>query len=365
MIKVLHYGLSENRGGIETYLNKLWSNIDKSQFHFDFLDTNLGKPCFYDEFREMGSEFYKITPRRISIYKNKKDLKDLFTNERFSIVHFHLNTLSYILPIKIALKQGCKVIVHSRSSNSPNSIITKVLHYLNFFVLNAFYKDRIIKVAVSKVAGEWMFGKKNTFTVINNGVDIERFKYDHTKRVQKRDELDIENKFVIGHVGALNFPKNHDYLFRVFKSYLVYHKDTVLVLVGDGKLKLHLSDLASKLEIADKVKFLGSRKDTPELLFAMDILLFPSRYEGFPNVLLEAQTTGLPCIISNKITKEIVVSRECKILSISESPNKWADEIHKNYFNIDRETAYKNVETKGYSIKKEIAKIEKLYFKIL
>ena len=116
LIKVLHYGISENRGGIETYLYKLWKNIDRTKFHFDFIDTNLGKPCFYDEFREMGSRFFKITPRKKSLYKNKKDLEKLFKEEKFDILHCHLNTFSYIEPIKIALKYKCKVIIHSRNS---------------------------------------------------------------------------------------------------------------------------------------------------------------------------------------------------------------------------------------------------------
>lgn len=362
LIRILHYGLSENRGGIETYLNKLWMNIDKSHFVFDFLDTNEGNPCFYEEFTSMGSKFYKITSRKKSIRKNREELENLFSSEKFDILHCHLNTLSYIEPIKIAIKHGCKVIVHSRSSNAPDSIKTKILHYVNYLYLKK-NKD-VVKLAVSNLAGEWLFGKEASYQIVNNGIDVNIFKFDRNIRNIKRKELGIEDKFVIGHVGALNYPKNHEYLFMIFKNYLNINNNSILLLVGDGALKEYLKDLAHKFNIEDKVVFLGIRRDIPELMFAMDHFVFTSHYEGFPNVVLEAQTTGLPCLISDNITPEVIISNNCKALSIKIDPARWATQIFESDVCLNRHFEYEVIQNHGYSVREEIKKIEKIYFEI-
>lgn len=365
LIKVLHYGLSENRGGIETYLNKLWKNIDKDMFQFDFINTNIDKACFEDEFKKMGSIFYKVTPRNLSITKNRRDLEKIFLTEKIDVLHCHLNTLSYIEPIKVAIKFKCKVIVHSRSSSSSNSILTRILHYINYIYLNTVVKNKITRLAVSNSSGEWLFGKTNSFQVINNSVDIEKFRFNEYVREQKRNDLKLSNKYIIGHIGALNFSKNHEYLFKVFREFLKLNKDSALIIVGDGKLSKKLKKLANKLDIADNIFFLGVRTDLPELLSAMDVLIFPSRYEGFPNVVLEAQTSGLPCYISDSITNEVVLTENCKTLSIREEPRVWAKKIFSNNTSLNRKKAFKNIIEKGFSINNEILRIETIYLETL
>jgi glycosyltransferase involved in cell wall biosynthesis len=365
MIRLLHYGLSENRGGIETYLRKIWTKIDRNEFHFDFIDTNIDKPCFYDEFSEMGSKFFKITPRKISIFKNRKDIEKLFRNENFDILHCHFNTLSYIAPIKTALKYGCKVIIHSRSSKSPNSLTTTFLHYINYYFLNFKYKNKIIRLAVSNKAGEWLFGNKNSFLTLNNGIEIDGFKFEDSIRFKKRDELELSDSFIVGHVGALNYPKNHEYLFKVFKHYLNFNKNAFLLLVGDGELKEHLINIARNMGIDSRVRFLGVRSDVFELICAMDIFVFPSKYEGFPNVVLEAQTTGLPCLISDNITDEVILSKDCISYSISKKPQDWAKKMNEISYEKNRETAYKFIDKSGFSVNEEIKKIEKIYLEII
>ena len=147
MLKIIHHGLDSTLGGIETYLNKIYSYIDRSNFHFDFIGNN--NICFYDEFRSMGSNFFKIDSRRESLLKYRKQLNDLFKLNYFDILHCHLNTLSDIDPILAALKSNCKVIVHSRSAGMENSIFTNVLHNINFLRLP---RKSITMIAVSNEA---------------------------------------------------------------------------------------------------------------------------------------------------------------------------------------------------------------------
>ena len=134
MVEILVFGLSQNRGGIETYLMKIWQNIDHSQYHFSFIDmTGEGnKPCFYNELLNDGCDFYKVTPRSVSINKNRHDLNILFKEHEFDILHFNVNTLSYIYPVEVSLKTGCRALVHSRNAGAAsNGHATKVLHSFN------------------------------------------------------------------------------------------------------------------------------------------------------------------------------------------------------------------------------------------
>lgn len=363
MIRVLHYGLSMNTGGIETYLYKLWKHIDKEMFHFDFIDTNLGTPCFYDEFVEMGSQFYKVTPRNISIKKNKEDLQKLFETESFDIVHCHLNTLSYIEPIKIALKYGCEVIVHSRSSNSPKALTTKILHYYNYIKITQL-DNQLTKLAVSRKAGNWLFGENTTFNIINNGIDLNKFKFKNSVRNNMRDELDLNDKFVIGHVGAFLYAKNHKFILEIFKSSLEYNEHSILMLVGDGPLILKIKAMAEEMKISDKILFMGIRSDIPDLMASMDVFIFPSFYEGFPNVILEAQATGLPCLISDKITDEIIINKNCEVCSLNSSSKMWVSRMYSVDRIPERERAYKLIQECGFSIGEQINTIEKVYTNI-
>lgn len=362
MIRVLHYGISQNRGGIETYLYKLWSNIDHSKFHFDFIDTNLDNPCFYDEFNKLGSNFYKITHRNISLIKNRRDLQELFERESFDIFHCHLNTLSYIEPIRTALKYGCKVIVHSRSAGTSNSIITNSLHHFHSLILP---RDKIKMVAVSDLAGKWLFGKAANFQTINNGIDIERFQFSIKNRRKLRNELNLKDKFVVGNVGAFLYAKNHKFILKVFYELLKQKPEAVLVLIGTGPMKEDVVNYANEMGIKDNVLFLGRRSDIPALLSAMDFFLFPSLYEGFPNAVLEAQTSGLPSLISDTITNEVEVARNCQRLSLNLSPKEWANNIINLEPYEDRRLGSNQVKSAGFSMQEEIKKVESMYENLL
>lgn len=362
MIRILHYGLSTNRGGIETYLHKIWTHVDKSNFHFDFIDTNIEDPCYYDEFTKMGSNFYKVIPRGKSILQNKKDLDNLFKRGSFDILHCHLNTLSYIEPINAALRHDCKVVLHSRSAGASKSIITNSMHYINSFRLP---RDKVKMIAVSELAGEWLFGKNTEFEILNNGIEINKFKFNKEKRLKLRKEMNLNDKFVIGNVGAFLYAKNHKFLIKIFHKLVQKKPESVLLLVGTGTLKEEIQRIVIEMGLHEKVIFLGRRSDVPDLLSAMDCFLFPSVYEGFPNAVLEAQTSGLPCLISDAITNEVVLTENCIRLSLKLTVEEWANQI----LNLNKSNPRKQgsiaVEQAGYSVEEEIKKVEELYSSLL
>lgn len=373
-IRVLHFGLSLNRGGIETYLHKLTSSINQDSFHFSFINSTSSVPCFYEELSRMGCEFYKITPRRVSYTKNKKDLEKLFDEQSFDILHFHVNTLSYIEPVLLALKKNVKVIVHSRNAGAAGSQLTQALHKINKFRLQLL-ADKITKVSVSQLAGEWLFGRKSDFKVYNNGINLNKFRFLSKEREKVRHELNIdEATFLLGNVGAFVPAKNQEFAVKVLKAIIDTGVDAKLILIGDGKLIDRVKDLVVNIGLTDKVIFLGQRKDMPNLFSALDLFLFPSFYEGFPNAVLEAQACGLPCLISNKITREVVIdNNSVKQLSINnvchdewlqESLNFLNKSFLKNDVNFKRKTAWQKLKNAGFSDVEEVKKIESLYIEI-
>lgn len=362
MKRILHIGLSKHLGGIETYLLKLMKNINKTEFHFDFLITeNKEDICFYKEFESLGANFYSITPRRKSYRKHKKDLKDLFQTTEIDIVHCHMNTLSNILPIKIALKYGKKVIIHSRNGelSSNFKLKTRFLHHMNYLFLP---RKETKLLAVSDVAGKWMFGENAKFTVINNGIEINKFRFNLDARIKIRKELNIPNEYlVVIHVGAFRKQKNHMFLLEIFAELVKKNPDSVLILVGSGRLKQDIEAKANELKIFDKVIMVGNKTNVSDYLSAADVFLFPSYFEGFPNAVLEAQTNGLACLISDSITDQVIVNYNCYKLSIDKTPCEWAEKLMRIPHFDNREDGVKNIIKKDLSVKEEIKKIEAIY----
>lgn len=358
-MNILYYGLSANQGGIETYLYKIARNINKDEFHLFYMDETGGNACFRKELENLGAKFFDITHRRVSVKKNKKDLNDLFQNHHIDVLHFNCNSLSYITPVLIAKKYGVKIVLHSR--NSKANFFSSVLHRLNFGKVKKLSRN-IIRIAVSDLAGQWMFGQNGGYEVINNGVEIERFRYREDLRINKRRELGIENKNVYGNVGAFLEAKNHPFILRIFKIIVDKDPKAVLMLVGDGPLRANIDQLAKDMDLSDKIIFLGIRSDIPELMMAMDCLIFPSLYEGFPNVILEAETTGLPIVMSDVITDEVMLQDSCKKLKLRQTEIEWCNLALSQVNNEhNREKGAYCVEQAGFSIKSEIEKIEHLY----
>lgn len=361
-MNILYYGLSANQGGIETYLYKVARNINKEVFHIAYIDETGGQACFREELEALGAKFYDITPRRESIFQNHRDLNRLFSENKIDVLHFNCNSLSYVTPILVAQKHGTKIVLHSR--NSKANLFSSIMHRINFVRINSMDEKKIKRIAVSDVAGQWMFGKKRKYEVINNGVDINKFQFDANIRDKQRLLLGMEDKHIYGNVGAFLEAKNHAFLLRIFRRVLEIDNNAVLLLVGDGPLRDKIEQLAVELRIAENVVFMGIRNDIPELLMAMDCLIFPSLYEGFPNVILEAETTGLPIVMSEKITDEVMILETCKKLRLDMPDEKWAKMcVQLMRSDILRNEAAGLIEKAGFSVDKEIKRIENIYRK--
>lgn len=361
MERILQIGMSSNLGGIETFIMNLYKNIDKEKFQFDFIDFSENGIYYKEEIEKMGGKIYKITPRSKGWLKNKKELKKIISKKEYKIIHYHLNTLSYIEPIIIALKNGKKVIIHSHNEWKGKRKITVLLHKINYIRL--LHKKNIIKLACSEKAGKWIFGKQK-YTIVKNGIDIDKFKIDNTKRKKVRQELNAdENTVIIGNVGAFRKQKNHEFIVDIFNEYLNDNSNSILVLVGDGELKDTIKKKVNDLGIQENVRIMGVRADTDYLYSAFDCFLFPSIYEGLGISLIEAQVSGLKCLISDVIPKEAIITDNVSIMSLNTNYKEWAKKINEMQLFDNREIAItKDIDE--YDTKYLAESIEKIYSNI-
>ena len=262
-------------------------------------------------------------------------------------------------PLEIAQKYGVKV----RIAHSHNKSQDKNLKY----PIKLLSKHLIPKYAThlfscGKEAGDWMFGG-NTYTVLNNAIDTEKYRYDCQIRNQVRDELKIsKSDFVIGHVGRFNPPKNHSFLIDVFKSVHDKNRNSKLLLVGTGNGQSNIREKVDNLGLSDSVIFLGNRGDVNRILQAMDVFLFPSLYEGLPLSIIEAQAAGLPCIISDSVPSECRVTDLAESLDLNLPIDKWANAVLEKQSAI-RKNTYQEIKNAGYDIEQNAKQLENFYIK--
>lgn len=357
-IRVLQVVTHMNRGGLETMLMNYYRNIDRTKVQFDFLThrPENEKKDYDDEIRSLGGKIYHMPVLNPFSRNYMKCLDEFFKEHKeYKIVHSHLDCLS-AYPLKMAKKNGVPV----RIAHSHNTSQEKNLKYL----IKDYSKKQIPKYAThlfacGREAGEWMFGK-HKFQIMNNAIDAKKFIYNEEVRKQKRQELGLDGKFVIGHVGRFNLQKNHEFLIRCFKDFAKSNKDAILILIGNGELQDKIKQQVKEYQIEDQVKFLGLREDIPQLLQAMDLFLFPSLFEGLPVTLVEAQAAGLPCVISDTITDEIMITDAISKVSLESDLEKWNQAILK-YKDMKRRNTMSEIEAHGFDIEKNARWLEEFY----
>ena len=328
-IRVLHVVTNMGRGGLETMIMNYYRNIDRSKVQFDFLVHRYEEADYDNEIISMGGKIYHLPKLNPLNPKYIYELNNFFKiHKEYRIVHSHINCLSSII-LKYAKKNNIKVtIAHSHIVDKSKSF----KHYIKLIYKKDINKYSDYAFACAEEAGKWLYLNRK-FIVINNAIDINRYIFNIEKRNYVRDELNISNKLVIGHVGRFDEQKNHKFIIEVFNNIHKKYEDSVLLLVGDGKLRTKIEEKVSDLNLSDSVKFLGIRNDVNDLMQAMDIFLFPSLFEGLPVTIVEAQASGLKCYISDTIDKNSILLSETEVISLNESSKSWSDKILTSYEN--------------------------------
>ena len=349
-------------GGVEAVIMNYYRNMNKNKIQFDFVVHNDADENYIKEILSMGAKVYKVTPYNQNVFKFMYEIYHIIKSNQYQIVHSNMNALSgfALLPAYLA---GAKVrILHNHTTDSREeklrSLIKRLLRPFARLFANQYW-------ACSKLAAEWMYGKNAVIngrvTIINNAINLEKFKFNKEKRERLRKELGLENCFVIGHVGRFMKQKNHEFLIDIFNEVLKQKKNARLLLIGDGKLKLQIEEKVKKLGIKSAVMFLGVRNDVADLYNIMDIFVFPSFYEGLGMVVIEAQVNGLSVVTSDAVPKEAKVTKNIRFLNLRQPKIEWCNAILK----AERKEIVNNEDIllKNFDIKSESRKLENLYLK--
>lgn len=363
-IKVLHVVGQLMLGGQETMVMNFCRYADRSKIEFDFLVYGKEIGDFEQEANSMGGKVIHTPALKEIGYRSfSKQINNIIEkNGPYDAIHCHTSLNSGVL-LKISKKHAIPVrIAHSHTTN-PGKKLTYTFKVYSSLMRRTILNNATHFVGCGKDAGNYLFGEK-TFTskgfVINNGILVEKFKVNSQVRDRIRKELSLGDSFVVGHVGRLSEEKNHIFLLNIFKEILNKNSNSKLVLIGDGPLKKALIEQSIKMDIEEKVVFCGQRNDISEVLQSMDVFVFPSLYEGLPVSVVEAQASGLPCILSNNITSEIKITSLTKFMSLDLSAEEWADAVidKKVHSRLD---VSEDIRKSGYDIRDVCQKLQKIY----
>ena len=329
-IRVLHENVIMDPGGIEALLMNVYRHIDRDKIQFDFMVHRPDHAFYEDEIEKLGGRVYhtpKFSPFPGAYQQYMDSVEQILRDHpEYKVIHAHAEL--NLWPLMIAKKLG----IPTRIAHSHNARTTVNLKYFLFLYEKLFIKNYCTDMFMcSTPAGKWTFGSKvvsdGKCVFIKNGIETERFDFNKEVRAKKRIELGLGNKFVVGHVGRFMEQKNHTFLLDIFAEIHKQKPDSVLLLISDGRLMDEIKRKTAQMGLADNVMFLGNRGDVNELMQAMDVFLFPSLWEGLPLTGIEAQTAGLPVLMSDVITNEVCITNNIYTMSLKQSAKVWADKV--------------------------------------
>ena len=339
-----------------------YRNIDKDKIQFHFLCDEDSTNIPYEEIEKMGGKVIIIPPYQ-RLFEYQKELYRIFKENNYKIVHSHISTLS-VFPLRVAKKAVVPIrIAHSHSTSNKKewkrNLIKNILRPFSKVYANVFF-------GCSQLSGKWLFGNKaflnGKIKIINNAIDLEKFKFNKEKRNEIRKEIGLdEDTILIGHIGRFVTQKNHEFLIEVFNDIYKGRKNSKLILIGQGNLKEKIVKKVEELGLKDNVIFTGQINNVSDYYNAMDIFILPSLYEGLPVVGIEAQANGLLCEFSTDMTKETKVLNTTRFISLKETPENWAKIILEDYKNFKRKDSFDEMTENNFNIIKEAKKLEEYY----
>ena len=365
MKRILVFGMTENPGGVESFLINYYRHMDRNKIQWDFL-CNSHKPVAYeDELVSLGGRCFHITARSDNRQKYKQELETVFKEHasEWNAIWVNVCSLANIDYLKVAKKYGIeRRIIHSHNSQNMDNWLRGLLHKWNKRQIGEIATDFW---ACSDGAARWFYNGETLqkAIVIHNAIDVERMRFDEQKRNAIREKYGWTDKYVLGNVGRLHFQKNQTFAIEVFEQFHKTNPKSVLVLVGRGEDEQMLKDKVAKVELNGSVFFVGVQSNIQAWLSAFDLFLFPSRFEGLGIAALEAQVNGLTTISSKKvIPEEVKMNDNFYFFDLEAGAEAWSRQIEeiKSVERVDYREVKDRFVKNGYDIATETGKLEKL-----
>lgn len=373
-IKVLQIN-AENfgAGGISVIIWRLMKVLEARNVQMSFLSQreNINEK-YINEIQMQGGKvhYIKTSSNKIFRYFDRyKKCYKVIKDNKYDVVHVNgnesLGIISYVLAAK--KNSNCKVIVHAHSTRFMNGEFLLIKNVLKSIFQPILIRKADCLFACSTEAARFMYGKaSDKAIIIKNGLNPDKYAFDNIAREKIRSEMMVKDRIVIGHIGRFVYPKNHEFILDVFEQIISEYSNVELWLIGekDGEGYKKIYSRVNQEGLQDKVRFIGNTDKIKEYLSAMDVLFFPSRFEGLPLVLVEAQVNGLPVVCSSAITDEAIFSENVKKLSLDDSLKRWSDELIR-FGNAERKNlSYHGIMESGFDIYKSAAVVWEEYKKL-
>jgi glycosyltransferase involved in cell wall biosynthesis len=364
-IRVLQMPVTNNSGGITNYVLRNWRYIDKTRFTFDF--ATLGKHLDYAE--SLLKEDCKVYYLSCSSQENEalfvKEMSEIL-DTGYDAVHLHTQHWNGFLVEKMAMEHKIPVVIvhaHNAMVNIDDKDQREKAIVLHNELKEKFSADMATHFfTCASNAAEWLFGPqipRERIRFMRNAIDVETYAFDEAIRRKYRTELRLDGCFVIGNIGRFAYQKNHEFLIDVFSRVAERMENARLMIVGDGPLRNDIERQINRLELQKKVLLLGRRDDVPKLMQAMDLFALPSRFDGLALVLVEAQTAGLPCVVSEAVPVDEPITD--LVVRLPFEPELWCKEIIQTSKKYRREDYSRTIIECGYSLNKQIKVLEDIY----
>lgn len=374
-IKVLQVCYSLKAAGIETLVTNVQKNIDVNRFDVHFLlYKGTKKDLFYkNTVEEHGGTIEDASADKVNNFLIRHLIQrvnyfKILKKENFDVVHIHASSGLQGIEVLLAHMAGVKnIIVHSHNSKlgaaTKFNWMKKIIHKKGIKTIK---KHANKKLSCSDEATRWMFPNvdKNKVTLIYNGIECRNYSFNIIKRNEIKKVLNIDNNIVYGHIGSFTEAKNHEFIIDIFSKIVEKQSNAVLLLIGDGPLQPTIKEKVKRMKL-NNVQFLGIRSDCNELLMTMDCMLFPSFWEGLPIVVVEAQASGLPCLLSDTVTKQVNVSDLLTYLSLNLSAENWCDIAISTVHKRKREDYSDEVSRSSFDILNTANELETIYSKLV
>lgn len=369
-IRVLHVVGGMNNAGLEVFIMNIYRKIDREKIQFDFAVLNKSETYYFEEIKSLGGKIYiQDDPKVVGLKKFEQGLyKTIQENGPYECVHSHIYYFNGSI-LKVAKKCNVRVRI-SHSHNTKDGKKDGLIRYLyRKYMQMLILKNATHTIGCSQEACQALHGynslNNGRSNILPNAIDLQPYanlsmdKNENRKKAQL--PLDIP---LIGHIGRFVEQKNHKYLIDIFEAFSKKNPSAKLVLVGDGPLRADMQKIVEDKKLTDKVLFLGIRKDIPSILGSLDLFVFPSLFEGLGIAVIEAQASGINCLISDTIPSEVDLNIGLiNKLSINEPAEKWSEKMNE-LIRKDR-CKYEKIESKiverGYEINSLIEKIKKIY----